>query len=370
MSEWIVEREVLLDAIEVLGLVPSRPGIVTSEYILVKPGKSSIRLVLASEVYGFVDIKGSGKWPFPKNIYIDKRLFDPFVNAARNINSKSNFVFKKTGSNEITITNGTRRAKLTTAEPKQGYIEIDKSKHNEIKISSQTNKMLLAAKECAEQETAKPEISCVYVNKDQIYATTGELHFRAKSHKFKLKKAIPFPTFIINLVANDKLKSIGTTSIEVILNFVNGKVWQTIPVAAKKKFPQKQIDKWFAQQTKESKLAFVTKAEKFGTIVSRLVSYLNSVRRLDWVLTLKGRKGENKLDLIVPLGGHTQFKDRIRIENKVKKDFTVDWPLGKLFSILSVMASYDEKIYVHFDSKNRAYIKSGSIELLVSRRTN
>src|SRR5690242_5501401 len=102
MSEWLVDREILLDAIEVLGLVPSRPGIVTSEYICIKPGKKFIRMILASEVYGFVDIKGSGKWPFPKNIYIDKRLFDPFINAARNIKSKSNFIFKKTGKNEIT----------------------------------------------------------------------------------------------------------------------------------------------------------------------------------------------------------------------------------------------------------------------------
>lgn len=375
MSEWTIERDKIISAIDTLGLIPSRPGIATSEFICVRPKKSSIKMMMASEVSGFVIAEGKGRWPFEKDIYLDRRLLDPFIAAAKNIKSKSEFIFKKTGKDELTIKNGSRKAKLTCSTPRQGYADI-KTKGREVKKEKEFNNMLIAAKQCADNETSTPELNCVYAKKKdhhiQFYATTGKAMFKAtvKSKlKLKVKDAIPFPLYIIDLFANQKLVGVEATDRDVVLDFGNGKIWQTIAAHAQKKFPWKKIDEQLKKEAKSSKLGFVADAKLFGTTVARLSSYLGSVRRLDWVLTLNGVKGSKYLELIVPLG-HTEFKDKVKLHKEITMDFKIDWPLDRLQGIIEVMASTQDKLNVSFDKENRAYIKTNNIELLVSRRTN
>jgi hypothetical protein len=373
MSDWTIDRDKIIDAIETLGLVPSRPGIATSEFICIRPKKNRIKMMMASEVSGYVIAEGKGRWPFEKDVYIDRRLLDPFIMAAKNIKSKSDFKFTKTGKDELTVKNGTRKAKLTCSTPRQGYADI-KTKGREVKKEKEFNSMLVAAKQCADNETSTPELNCVYVKKKgdhiQFYSTTGKAMFRAEvKSKLKLKEPIPVPLFIIDLFANQNLIGVEATDKDVVLDFGNGKIWQTIAVHAKNKFPWKRIDEQMKKEAKNSELSFIVDAKMFGTTVSRLSSYLGSVRRLDWVLKLKGSKGSNSLEMLVPLG-HTEFKDKILVNKTIDRDFEVDWPLDRLQGIIEVMASTQNKLYVHFDKDNRAYIKTHSIELLVSRRTN
>jgi hypothetical protein len=155
----------------------------------------------------------------------------------------------------------------------------------------------------------------------------------------------------------------------VVLDFGNGKVWQSIAIAANKKFPYKMIDKCIKKEQKTAKEAFTANAKLFGNIVQRLTSYLNSVRRLDWVLTLKGEKDSKYLNLEVPLG-HTVFKDKIKVKNTIRSTFEVDWPLDRVIGILSVIASTQDRVIVSFDKDNRAYLRTSDIDLLIPRRNN
>src|SRR5712675_373555 len=292
MSEWVINREEILAAVDKLGLIPSRPGISSSEYICIKPRKSSIQMLLASEVSGYAIAKGKGNWIFDKPIYIDRRLFDPFISAARNIKSKSDFHFIKSGKTELTIINGTRKSKMTCSEPKHGYEDIGKTNGHEVKTEKELNTMLIAAKHCAEQETAVPELGCVYAKRSGkyvvLYATTGLLLFKARiKSKLHLKESIPFPLYIIDLLSNDKLVGVEATKKEVVLDFGNSKIWQTITVQAKKKFPYKQIDKQMQKQAKTAKLSYSIESKLLGQVVDRLIGYLSSVRRLDWTLVQK-----------------------------------------------------------------------------------
>ena len=374
-KDWIVKREDIIDAIDTLSMIPSRPGIITSEFIKIDGKKDKVIMTMASEVSGYTEVKGKGGWPFEKtSIYIDRRLFDPFIMVARNIKSKSDFYFSKSGKNELSISNGNRKVKLTCSTPKSGYESLGKLVGKEVKSEDGLNLLLLAAKHCAEESSSEPEKNCVYIrnhgSKVVIYATTGTLSLKAEvKSKLKLNEPIPFPLYIIDLFSSRKLKGIETTKKDVVLDFGNGKVWQAMAVTAKKKFPWKQIDKLVDKERKTSKLAFVVDSKSFGVIIERLAGYLGSVRRLDWTLQLVGKNNSHKLDTIVPLG-HTTFKDRTQSKKTIKYDFKVDLPFDRVIGILQVIASIGEKIYWSFDSENRSYIKSGNIELLIGRRTN
>lgn len=375
MKEWIVNRDEIINVVEVLSMIPSRPGIITSEFIHIAYwGKNKIRLTMASEVSGYVEIKGVNKWPFEKSIYIDRRLFDPFISAAKNIKSKSDFQFIKSDKKELTIVNGNRKAKLTCAEPKAGYEDIGKTTGHEVKTEKELNTILIAAKHCAEESTSEPEKNCVYARRSgkniAIYATTGVLNLRAKvKSKLYIKEPLPIPLYIIDLLANTKLVGVEATKHELVLDFGIGKVWETISVQAKKKFPWKRIDELIDKESKDSKLAFTVDAKSYGTVIERLAGYLGSVRRLDWVLTIKGKKGSRSLETIIPLG-HTQFKDKVKTRKKIAYDFSVDLPFDRVIGVLGTIASTGERIHWSFDKENRSYVKAGNIELLISRRTN
>jgi DNA polymerase III sliding clamp (beta) subunit (PCNA family) len=374
MSEWIVNRDEIINAVDDLSLVPSRPGIVTSEYIRVTSSKNKIRMSMTSEISGYSEATGKGRWPFDKTIYIDRRIFDPFITTAKNIKSKAEFIFSKSGKNELSISNGHRKVKLSCSDKKSGYNELGKTSGHEVKVEKALSTLLLAAKHCAETETAEPEKNCVYARKSGkyliLYATTGILNIRCKiKNKLYLKEPLPFPLYIIDLLSSDRLVGIESTKHDVVLDFKSGKIWQTISVPAKKKFPWKQIDKLIDNESKKSKLGFVVEAKQFGLIIDRLAGYLGSVRRLDWVLQLKGRKDSSRLETIVPLG-HTTFKDKIKVRKPITFDFSVDLPFDRILGVLEVIASTGEKVYWNFDKDNRSYVKTSGIELLISRRTN
>jgi hypothetical protein len=374
MSEWSIKRDEIINVVEVLSMIPSRPGIITSEFIKVSGKKNKVKMMMASEVSGYTEIKGNGDWPFEKDIYIDRRLFDPFISAAKNIKSKSDFRFIKSGKKELTIVNGNRKAKLTCADSKAGYEDIGKTTRHEVKTEKELNTLLIAAKHCAEESTSEPEKNCVYARRSGknivLYATTGVLNIRAEvKSKLVLNEPIPLPLFIIDLMANPKLVGVEATKHEVILDFGIGKVWETISVEAKKKFPYKRIDNLISTEKKNSKLAFVVDAKSYGVVIERLAGYLGSVRRLDWVLTLTGKKGSSKLETIIPLG-HTMFRDKIKLKKKIAYDFSVDLPFDRVIGVLGVIALTGEKIHWSFDKENRSYVKAGNIELLISRRTN
>lgn len=368
-----IKREELIQAIDLLTMIPSRPGIGTSEFICFHHSKNNLKLMMTSEVSGYAELKVS-QWPFDKDIYIDRRLFDPFVSAAKNISSKSNFEFSKSESKELTVINGSRKGKFTCADRKKGYDNLKFTGSHEVKAERHLNELILAAKHCAEQETAVPELGCVYLVRKQkellIYATNSLLVFRAEvKSKLKLKQPLPFPIYLIDMLADNRLVGIEATKHEVILDFGIGKIWQTIAVAANNKFPRKKIDERITEERKTATEAFTIEAKAFGSIVQRLAGYLDSVRRMDWVITLRGNKGSHRIELEIPLG-HTTFKDKLKVKSKVKKDFDVDWPFDRCIGVLTTIANSQDKVTVSFDKENRAYLRTSQIELLIPRRVN
>lgn len=370
-SEFVINRDELLKAVEIISLVPFRPSIRSSEFIMIEECVKGIKMYLTSEISGYVHVKGKGKWGFDKPIFIDRRLFSPFITAAKNIKSKADFEFRRI-NNDLLIKNGNRKVKMTLSKPSKGYAEASATSGKEVKVESELIKMLGCAKYCATTEPSLPMLNCVYAiqhdSKLNLLATNEQFFFKGHfNSSLKLKESIPFPLFITELFNNSDIKGIQTTSQEIILDFGIGKIWQTVSVSAKKKFPRKEVLKIMKMYSEKSKLAFEIDSKHFVLIVNRLAGYMASVRRQDWVLKMVGKKGSTELGLESTIA-MTTFREKLVMEKPVHYDFEVDWPLDQTLDVINNMARKDQKMAVSFDKENRTYVKTGGIEILIPRR--
>ena len=87
--ECLVKKERLLAALETLDQIPVRTSLPTSVYIKAEPTAKGVRMFLAAEIAGYVDVAPTaGKWPFDKTVWLDRRLLFSFCLAARQIKGK------------------------------------------------------------------------------------------------------------------------------------------------------------------------------------------------------------------------------------------------------------------------------------------
>src|SRR6266404_9357298 len=102
---WEIKREDLLAGLQILDMVPEKLGIPSSEFFWVRGKGSEVRFSVASYISGEIVIKGKGEWPVHKDFFIDRRVFLPFVYAAREIKNKNLFQFEHKGK-QLVIRHG------------------------------------------------------------------------------------------------------------------------------------------------------------------------------------------------------------------------------------------------------------------------
>jgi len=376
-EECVVKKERLLDALEMLDQIPVRTSLPTSVYVKATPVGGSklrfVRLYLSAEVAGYVDIAPyAGLWPFDHTVYLDRRLLFSFCLAARTIKSKSDFKFK-VQNGELLVTSGTRKLKLACAVETAGYAQAPVG-GSRVEVEPELVAMLQRAKQCTQGEWAKAELETVMLNPEDggiaLYATTGMLHFRAQvPSELKLKRPTPFPLMLIDMLKAKVLAGLEVTDKEVVLVYRHGKLWQSMNAVARKEFPLVNFSKMVAKLRQSSKPSFTLYSTALSASVQRLVSYLASVRKLDWIVTLSGKKEDSsRLGMVVKISG-ALFREQVKLKSSLTNDVDVDWPLDKVAGLLVDVAEKGRVMAVSLDQQGRAYVKVGSdIELVVPRR--
>lgn len=370
----VMKKETLLSALEALDMISSRQTTPTASFVKVEPIGDKIRFYLTAEVSGYMEVKPSGEWPFyNETIYLDRKLFFSFILAARQIKAKSDFRFSRL-KNSIIVSNGSRRMKLACGVETAGYAD-EPVGGTIIPVDAAIISMLQRGQQYAlQQEWSMAELETVMMASEPdglaFYSTTGMLSFRGCTpSEVKLVKPVPIPPMLIDLMKNKSLQAIQVTSKNAVLIFKHGKMWQELNLLAKKKFPLEKLNQTLGQLRKTSKPVFTLYSSRLATALSRLVCYLGTVRKLDWVLNLKGTEEESrKLEMVVDIGG-AKFRERVVLKSPVVKDVDVDWPLDKVAGLLIDIAEKGLVLQISFDEKGRAYLRAGSqIEMLVPRR--
>lgn len=372
--KFVVDKDKMLEAIKVLNLVPARPGILSSEFFQVTNKEvGKIRLALAAEIKGEYEIQGKGEWPFKKRFYIDRRVFSPFVLSAEGIRRDTPFVFS---ANEKTliVRNGARKAEFTGQPPLKGYgFETDLAENitAKMELTAHAKFLIHCAQSCAGNDRVTPQLQCVYVhpriNGVRIYATNTKILYQARSkEKIKPPIPIPFPLFLVDLLESDLLKEVQWRDKYVCLIFRHGQIWQSVSEPAKTKFPAKVID-LAIRKAAEIPPAFTLPVRRFSESMSRLGMYLAAVRRQDWLLTISGIKGDDKIQLtsVVP---QTVFKETLRIDSPLKSSISLEWSLDNVLPVFEFIKAHDRGQLIVRSIKKRSYVTTSDISLVIAER--
>lgn len=378
MNGWQVSRETLLRTLEILEQVPARSGITSSEFYQVeKLGKASTRWTLASDATGSLDIAGIGEWPKAGAFYLNRKTFTPFAQVAREIKNKKPFVFKLSGK-ALIVRHGRRKAVFNTQPTVDGYPEkLSSNSLNRVELSDHAKGLIYCARDCASIDQLTPELSCVYVHPGKsainVFATNQKVLYRAHSKTAtEFKEAVPFPLFLVTLLGSRYLKAVEWKKGLVVLQFPGGEIWQ--PVSAKAMhFPFESISSHIALGSRKSVL-FRVESRRLALALQRLGLYLQAVKREDWLLQLRGKQGEQELQLSTEIA-HVKFTERVLIDGTIGEDFTLDWPLDQLIPVFEYVGMKNQKLWLEvrlwkakLKSGKRtlaSYVRTGDVELVI-----
>lgn len=371
MAGWGVRREDLVEAVRILDLVPSHTGIPSSDYFCIERvgDNGEVGFKTAAGAVAEIKVKGTGKWPYQKPFYLDRRSFSPFVTIAKEITNKNQFEFSDQG--RLLIKHGSREQSFDQTLNLSGYATLNGLKGlSELTFTDEVIQLMMCASNFAASELQSPNIACVYVmplkGGIQLLSTNQKILFKAKvKMEHQIQESIPFPVAMIQVMKAEGLKKLTWGEKCIIGKFDMGKVWQMI--AESGMFPYEEILKILDEGNKPEYLMFRVSGYEFAKVVGRIAFCLQSVRKEDWVLTIKGEKGASALKLLSILPS-TTLKEQVETVETIKKEFTIQWPLNMLDPIFQFIGKEDEKRVVEVRlNKNGdfSYIKCGVIEMCV-----
>jgi hypothetical protein len=373
-----VKRENLNAVLDILTMVPEKLGISASEYIWVRGQGSHIKMSVSSYISGEVELDGVGSWPFKDNFYLDRRTFVPWVMSARESKDKHRFQFHRRGD-RLFLKHGGRTVTFDNQKKISGYGDLKRIKglrsNPEIPVSDELKEMLKCGNNCAVADTIQPQLNCVLVSSKGSevfsYAASDYVFYVGKGTLSKNESidTVPFPLFLINLLTIKGLKRISCVGKYVLLKFKNGTIWQPISEEANTNFPLDRIKK-YARQARSLPVTFSTSGRRFSRMMVRLGYYLQSVRRRDWVVVVKGERGDDTVMLRSSIPG-VHFRERISVSGGVPKDFKIEWPLATLAPVFEFLSKRTKKmpLVVRINHKSKiSYVQAGKFWLCVPSR--
>ena len=222
-------------------------------------------------------------------------------------------------------------------------------------------------------------MNCVYVHPTKtgvdILATNETIMYRARAKVRVVQEPVPFPIFLVSLLGSGGLKAIEWRKDLVALKYGSGEIWQSVSAKAQKLFPKSSIEQYIAEGSRRP-LLFRVSSRKFARIVSRMALYVSAVRRADWVLSVKGFKGKNRI-LLESRIANTTFKEALVVDGELTSTFEISWPLEMLLPIFEFIEKKNKEVPLEvrlWESKSQkkavlaSYIKTGDIELIVPSR--
>lgn len=378
-STWTIDVENLIQRLEILEKVPARLGVPSSEFYKIENlGNGKTRWSISSEATGLVIIQGKGEWPHPKSFHLDRRMMVPFVLAAKEIGRKAPFKFQLQGK-QLLVWQGRRRAEFSATSQVEGYAGRSAGTLNDrMAVTEHVKSLIHCARNCASSDSLNPEMNCVYIQPTKrgvdILATNETIMYRARAKTQVVKEAVPFPTFLVTLLGSDDLKAIEWKRKLVALRYSGAEIWQSVSAKALRGFPKEMVEKYIAEGAKQPP-AFVVASRKFSRVVGRLALYLQAVRRADWVLTVKGWKGKDRI-LLESQIANSKFKESLHVDGVLQENFEISWPLEMILPVYEFIAKKNKEIPLEVrlwrakkaSQKKRvsaSYIKTGDIELVV-----
>lgn len=365
-----ISAEEILKAVDAIDMVPTRAGIVPSEFIQLEKKNKKLYFSLAAEVYGKTFAKSrqsdGDDWIF----HVDRLSFVPFVKVAELFKSPADFqlnVETKKDAKRLIVKAGRRKVAFNSISFIQGYPSYGVNNAVAIPLTKRQKDLLALASKFATSDPTLAYINCVYMEKGLGILASNRISLFKGDNK-EIPISVPLPILLLSLIDSKRVRSVEVAKNAVKLVLDCGNIYQAINATAKTDFPLKQISKQFVRGT-DYPVQFKVKAGVFLKALLRLELYVKGVVARELFVYAKGIKGEDKLTLYcdTPQG---RFTENVSMIDKAKNDFTCEWRLPFL-TPLEPYADTLKTLTIRFnDSKKSPYhlVSPDGIELMLSRR--
>lgn len=359
--------EALYNATATICLIPSRAGIMSSEFIKLRADKNKLRLSLAAEIYGTTYAKASEPGDKSWSFYVDRGSFEPFVKAAVTLGQKSPFSFHITeeAKPQLIIHCGARKAVFQSVQDIDGYSDKADFEGKELRLTKDQKYLLRLAVKYATSDPTFAHLNCVYLSQKKSIMSSNQLAAIVLDDT-AAPMSVPLPLLLLSILGNDKVKNILVSPDFAKVITTCGYLCQLTNKKAAAEFPHKAIVQNVKAAAKTKK-RFVLKATSLLAALKRLETYIASIIRRDMTVTVTGKTGEAKIKLIasIPSG---KFEEPVKLESPLKTDVDFELLLGMLLP-LGDEAKQLGHVAVHYDDGTPFYFAAKGMQLIVSRKS-
>lgn len=364
---WAVPKKELEEAVFLITTVPTRSGVHSSEYIkMSKHDDKSASFSLTSEASGVAYLHSAEKYPFKHDIFLDRRLLEPFVTIGKETKG-ADYIFS-VEKDEVHIKHGHRRAVYAKGKESK-YLKAPKySRKNKVDLDTQWGQLLKCAVACGTDDSVTPQFNCVFIVPNEkgakLYSTNTTVAFIGEASKHSPPAKIAFPLMLASMSATEGVKRVEWDDKSATLVFDKGKLWQAVKIEARRNFPYKDIEE-MEKALKKSHSAFVINASSLSAAAIRMNSYLAAVTREDLVLKMI-TKAKSKTMQLVCRTGSTMFSEQVALEHEAKKDYEIQWPLEEVLPALQ-FGKNDGIAKVYITEKGRTLFSTKRLSLVVAQ---
>lgn len=370
---WTIPKDSLEGAIKIVDNVPARNGIKCSEYIRIsKAGKDGAHFSLSSDLSARSLVRNGAKFPFASDVFLDRRLFVPFVAGGKE-SKTTTYEFLIRDGGKLLVKHGNRRAVYEGLQPVSGYESLPaiESPH-ETELDKSWIGMVDVASDCATDDPISPNLNCVYLYPDkkqlEVIASNGTVVFLGTVEKQKtIREPIAFPLKLIDSLKLDNASKLVWTNKLAVVEFPKGKIWQAVKIKARKHFPVHDLRKMVADAQNNPTILAVNSTALSG-IAERLHDYVHALSRDEMHLNVKLTK-DSKRVVVFSGSDSSRFEEDLQMLHPAKDDALITWPLEQVMPVL-IFTRDDGIAKIRLSKDGRSSLHTKSTNLIVARQTS
>lgn len=369
----------LRDALSIISLVPSRAGIMPSEFVRMSAAKGQLTLALAAELFGEVplasiDLVGE-TWVF----FAERRLLSAFVNACNDAKDTDEIVLEfvppldlaSTGTLKIKYKR--RRAVLQGIQGIQeitGYGRNSGKDMSPITLTDEHKALIRLAAKYAPMDPTAADLNCVYLLKGHAVQSSNQVVIFSATD-LSVPLTMPFPLMLPELLSNQAITGIQVGDKGTRITFTSGYLFQLINEKCRTDFPSKKILGYVADAAKIP-ILLSFKPGDLLTILQRLQTYTSSsAGSVEVTVQCKGTAGKR---VVVLTSKATQgyFNENMTIDQPLAADMTCEWPLAHLLPFTEFVSN-QPTMSVAFGATGpfdfHSTVGGAELDLIIARKT-
>lgn len=364
----------LRDALSIISLVPSRSGILPSEFLRIRVASGALRLALAAEIFGEVAVApleaSNEDWTF----FAERKLVTAFVGQCTDATDADEITLEHAATadapaGELTVKYKRRKAVLHGVNEITGYGKHSTKDMAPITLSDEHKELIRIASKYAPLDPTTADLNCVYLlDKTAIQASNQVVIFNAASKS--IPTTLPFPLMLPELLANKDLKSILVGASGSRLNFGCGYLYQLVSEKCRTDFPSKRILGYIADGAKLPKLMIFEPAALLA-ILQRLQAYTSGAGVTDVSVRCKGDQGKRTM-VLTSDAAQGWFSEHLTLEKPAPSVVDCEWPLSHLLPFIEFV-SKEKSMYLACTDNSPYYFHAASsgaiIDLIIARKS-